>query len=314
MSEKPEQQPESDQEPVPVGEISQQPSAFENFLDANQKKLIIGGIIIIVALVAYVVVDGLAKNTLENNSAAVSAARTVPELETQASEKAGTNAGGTALIHKARLQWEDLQQAEAVKTLESFLSDYPEHPAYASGLASLASYHQNMGEVEKAKEYYSKAVEENAAVSSIALISLGDIARNEGDDEAAKAFYDKASSEYGELHANIKGLAERHAKLLGVEAPTKVQPTPPAPKTPTPGAPNPGVPSNPVKVDPLPKAPDTGAPKPPTPVVPKTPTPGGTPKPDPVKPAPDKPVEPAPKTQEGEKPEKPKAPSDPFSN
>ena len=185
MSEKPEQQPQPDQAPSPIGEISQEPSSFEAFLDAHQKKLIIFGIFIIIALVAYVVGDGLKQQKLENYSAEVSAARTLPELEAQASEKAGTNAGGTALLREAQLQWRDLQQPEAIETLESFVSEYPDHPAFASGLASLASYQHRMGNLQAAKENYGKAVEEKAAISSMALIYLGDIARGEGNDEAA---------------------------------------------------------------------------------------------------------------------------------
>lgn len=298
MSEKPEEQPEPNQAPAPVGEISQEPSAFEAFLDANQKKLIIAGIILIIALVAYVVVDGLKEKELQNNSAAVSAARTVPELEEQATDKAGSNAGGTALLHKARLQWKDLQQAEAIKTLETFISDYPDHPAFASGLASIASYHHNMGSIEEAKSYYLKAAEEKAAVSSLALISLGDIARNEGDEESAKSYYDRASAEFGEIHNSIRTLAERHSKLLGVAAPAEVKPAPPAPKTPTTPK-TPAVPSKPVKVDPLPDAPDQ--PKKPVSNTPKAPTPAV-------------PADPKPSTPAPPKPGKPAAPSDPFSN
>ena len=297
MSEKPEQQPQPDQAPSPIGEISQEPSSFEAFLDANQKTLIIGGIIVIIALVAWVVIDGLKKQQLQNHSAEVSAARTLPELEAEASKKAGTNAGGTALLRKAQLQWKDLQQPEAIETLEAFVSEYPDHPAYASGLASLASYQHKMGNFEGAKENYGKAVEEEAAISSMALIYLGDIARGEGNDEAAGEYYDRASSEYGDIHANIRKIAERHSKLLGVSSPTEVKPAPPAPK--------PGTASEPVKADPLPTEPDL----PENPVVPETP--------NPVVPDPSKPVvpeTPKPVTPADPKPKPPVVSPDPPSN
>ena len=312
MSEKSEQQPQPDQAPSPIGEISQEPSSFEAFLDANQKKLIIAGIILVIALVAYVVSDGLKQQELENYSAEVSAARTLPELEAQASEKAGTNAGGTALLRKAQLQWRDLQQPEAIETLKSFVSEYPDHPAYASGLASLASYQHKMGNLEGAKENYGKAVEEKAAISSMALIYLGDIARGEGNDEAAGKYYDRASSEYGDIHANIRQIAERHSKLLGVSAPTEVMPAPPAPK---PGA---GTVSKPVKVDPLPTNPDSpikpAVPESPDPVVPESPksvTPADQ---KPAHPEDPKPTDPQPPVPEDPKPETPAASADSPSN
>ena len=302
MSEKPEQQPQPDQAPSPIGEISQEPSSFEAFLDANQKKLIIAGIMLIIALVAYVVIDGLKQQELENHSAEVSAARTLAQLEAQASEKAGTNAGGTALLREAQLQWKDLQQPEAIKTLESFVSEYPDHPAFASGLASLASYQHKMGNLEAAKENYGKAVEEKAAISSMALIYLGDIARGEGNDEAAGEYYDRASSEYGDIHANIRQIAERHSKLLGVSAPIEVKPAPPAPK--------PGAASKPVKVDPLPTNPDL----PEKPVVTEAPVPVVPADPKPAPPQDPKPVDPKPPIPEDPKPETPNAPADPPSN
>ena len=304
MSEKSEQQPQPDQAPSPIGEISQEPSSFEAFLDAHQKKLIIFGIFIIIALVAYVVGDGLKQQKLENYSAEVSAARTLPELEAQASEKAGTNAGGTALLRKAQLQWRDLQQPEAIETLESFVSEYPDHPAYASGLASLASYQHKMGNLEGAKENYGKAVEEEAAISSMALIYLGDIARGEGNDEAAGEYYDRASSEYGDIHANIRQIAERHSKLLGVSTPTEVKPAPPAPK--------------PVKVDALPTNPDLPkkpvVPEAPDPVVPEAPKPVTPAAPKPALPGDPKPVDPKPPVPEDPKPETPAASEDSPSN
>ena len=310
MSEKPEQQPQPDQAPSPIGEISQEPSSFEAFLDANQKKLIIAGIILIIALVAFVVIDGLKQQQLENDSAEVSSARTLTELEVQASEKAGTNAGGTALLRKAQLQWRDLQQSEAIETLESFVSEYPEHPAYASGLASLASYQHRMGNLKGAKENYGKAVEEKAAISSMALIYLGDIARSEGNDEAAGEYYDRASSEYGDIHANIRQVAERHSKLLGVSAPTEIKPAPPAPK--------PEAVSNPVKVDPLPTNPDLLkkpiVPEAPDPVVPEAPKSVTPADPKSALPKDPKPVDPKPPVPEDPKPETPADSANPPSN
>ena len=297
MSEKPEQQPQPDQAPSPIGEISQEPSSFEAFLDAHQKTLIIGGIIVIIALVAWVVIAGLKQQQLENHSAEVSAARTLSELEAEASEKAGTNAGGTALLRKAQLQWRDLQQPGAIETLEGFVSEYPDHPAYASGLASLASYQHKMGNLGGAKENYGKAVEEKAAISSMALIYLGDIARGEGNDEAAGEYYDRASSEFGDIHANIRQIAERHSKLLGVSSPTEVKPAPPAPK--------PVTASEPVKVDPLSTNPDL----PKNPVVPETPDPVASDPPKPVVPEAPNPVTPA-----NPKPKPPVASPDPPSN
>ena len=159
-----------------------------------------------------------------------------------------------------------------------------------------------MGNLEAAKENYGKAVEEKAAISSMALIYLGDIARGEGNDEAAGEYYDRASSEYGDIHANIRQIAERHSKLLGVSAPIEVKPAPPAPK--------PGAASKPVKVDPLPTNPDL----PEKPVVPEAPVPVVPADPKPAPPQDPKPVDPKPPIPEDPKPKTPNAPADPPSN
>ncbi len=115
-------------------------------------------------------------------------------------------------------------------------------------------------------------------------------------------YYDRASSEYGDIHANIRQIAERHSKLLGVSAPIEVKPAPPAPK--------PGASSKPVKVDPLPTNPDL----PEKPVVPEAPVPVVPADPKPALPQDPKPVDPKPPIPEDPKPETPNAPADPPSN
>ena len=232
MSEKTAPQPDSG--PSPIGEISQEPSAFEAFLDANQKKLVIIGILIILCLIGYVIYDGLGKLSAKNAAADVAAARGVPELDAVSKTHAGTNAGGSALILKAQSLWQDQQQQEAVDTLQSFVSDYSDHPALGSAYASLGSYHQQMGKLDEARTAYQSSTETNSAASSLALISLGDLARSAGDDEAAKGFYDRVAAEYEDSHFQSKLMARQRLELIGVNAPTEKVPEPPKPATPAP--------------------------------------------------------------------------------
>ena len=242
MSDKNDAQPAG--APSPIGEISQEPSKFEAFLDANQKKLVLLGIIAILGLIAYVVYDGLREKGAREDAAVVSAARTVPELEAAAKELDGSNAGGSALILKAEKQWDDQQQQQAISTLEDFISKYPEHPALGNALASLGSYYQVKFEKDKAIEAFKKSAELKTSASSLALLSLGDIALSEGDGEAAKGYYDRIITEF-ESHLQVKGLAQQRLKLIGVKAPTEKAPEPPKP---TPGAPNQGAVSKPIQI------------------------------------------------------------------
>ena len=233
MSENNEQSP--DNGPSPIGEISQEPSAFEAFLDANQKKLIIIGILAILCLVGYVVVTGLEKKAKEDAAAAVANARTGPEYQAISQEYAGKNAGGSAILLKSQLLWGDQQQQEAIEALETFVSEYPDHPAVGSAYASLGSYQQQLKKFDEAKEAFQKAANSESAVSSLALLSLGDLALQAGEDENAEEIYKKIVSEYESSHLQVKLMAQNRLKLINVESPTEKQSEPPQP-TITPGA------------------------------------------------------------------------------
>ena len=99
MSEnKPNQQ---ETEATPIGEISQEPSALDAFLDANQKKLVIIGIAGALALVLYVIISGLSRKATADDSAAAAAAfasGSVPELDAASKELSGTPSGGSTCL------------------------------------------------------------------------------------------------------------------------------------------------------------------------------------------------------------------------
>jgi tetratricopeptide (TPR) repeat protein len=246
MSEKTAPQPDSGASPI--GEISQEPSAFDAFLDANQKKLMIVGILAILGIIGYVIFDGLRKLSAKNAAGEVAAARTVPEFDTVSKDHEGTNAGGSALILKSQLLWDDQQKEEAIKALESFISSYPEHPAIGNAYASLGSYQQQLGNIEGAKAAYEKSAETTSSASSLALLSLGDLARSAGNGEEAKAYYDRIVAEYEDSHFHVKSMARDRLKLIGVNAPTEKAPEPPKPDLP------PSVSSEPMIIPGLPSA------------------------------------------------------------
>ena len=228
--------------PSPIGEISQEPSALESFLDANQKKLLMVGILVILILVGYVIYDGLREMSIRDEAATVAAAKTVPEYEKVSQEMAGKTTGGTALLLKTELLWQDQQQQEALSTLQDFISSYPEHPALGSAYARLGSYHQQLGNTAEAKEAFNKTVETQSATSSWALLSLGDLAREAGENDEAKSFYERIINEYETSHFQVKALARERLKMVGVTSPTEKAPEPeekPEPPKPVKPAPAP---------------------------------------------------------------------------
>ena len=229
MSDKSDQKPA--EAPSPIGEISQEPSALETFLDANQKKLVLIGILAILILVGYVIYEGIREIGIKNDSADVSGANTVPEYEEVIQNLKDGNAKGSAILLKSQLLWEDQQQQEALTALKEFISSFPDHPAIGSAHAKLGSYQQQLGNLDEAKAAFQEAAETKSAASSLALLSLGDIARQAGKNDEAKALYDRIIAEYEESHFQVKSLARDRIELIGVEGPTEKAPAPP--KTPT---------------------------------------------------------------------------------
>jgi tetratricopeptide (TPR) repeat protein len=255
MSENNEQSP--DNGPSPIGEISQEPSAFEAFLDANQKKLILLGILAVLCLVIYVVFTGLGKKAEEEAAAAVAKARSDSDYEAVSQEYEGKNAGGSAILLKSQLLWGDQQQQEAIEALEAFISKYPEHPAAGSAYASLGSYQQQLKRLDKAKEAFQNAVDSESAASSLALLSLGDLELQAGEDEKAEGFYKKIISEYESSHLQVKSMAQDRLKLINVKSPTEKKSEPSQP-TITPEAATspitvPGITPNPLPKTPTPE-------------------------------------------------------------
>lgn len=270
MSEKSDPKPE--QGPSPIGEISQEPSALEAFLDANQKRLLIIGILAVLCLVGYVIVTGLQTKAKRDAAADVAAGRTVPEYDALSKTYEGDVAGGTALLLKSQLLWSDQQQQEAITAIEDFISKYPEHPAFGDAHTTLGSYLKDTEKLEEAKAAFEKAAETKSATSSIALLSLGDLALQAGNGDQAKEYYDRVITEFGTTHLQAKGLAQERIKLIGVNPPVERMPEPPKPTGPA-GATTPpaGFPGNiPSSVQPAPLKPTT-FPVAPTPGLPVAP-------------------------------------------
>ncbi len=268
MSENNEQSP--DNGPSPIGEISQEPSAFEAFLDANQKKLILLGILAVICLVVYVIWTGLGRKDEEEAAAAVAKARTSPDYELVSQEYDGKSAGGSAILLKSQLLWGDQQQQEAIEALETFVSKYPEHPAVGSAYASLGSYQQQLKRLDKAKEAFKEAVDSESAASSLALLSLGDLELQAGEDENAEGIYKEIISKYESSHLQVKSMAQARLKLINVKSPTEKK-SEPAQPTITPEAT-----TSPITVPGITPAPTPEISKP----VEKTPQPEAAPEPE----------------------------------
>lgn len=288
-----------------LGEISQGPSAFEQFLDRNQKNLIILSIAIALGVAVFLVYQGIATSKERSAGADLVKAEDLAALQNLIKEYPATAAAGTANLALAERQWTEGQQATAVETLKAFIANNAKHPAVPSAKVSLAAKLKEQGKTDEAKAIFLDLSEapESRFLAPYALISLGDLARAAGNLEDAEKSYQKAKTVLpGNSFSNT--IDQRLANLKA-KAPVEIDP-PPAPpaNAGTPGAPNLPTPGSPA----IPGLPPAGKDTSDTDVPPVNFVPGGAPTP----PAPaEKPVDPPAAGTPAETPAPPAAPAAP---
>jgi predicted negative regulator of RcsB-dependent stress response len=296
--------------PAPLAEIAQGPNAFEQFLDRNQKNLIILAVLIAVGVAALVVYRGIEKSRQETAGAALNKAEDLAALQAVINEHAGTTAASSAAILLADRQWTDGQQDTAIETLRNFISSNPQHPALPTAQASLGSKLMIQGKSADASRIFQEIVDDPKArfIAPYALISLGDIAKLAGDLAKAEASYKRVQTDFPE--SNFMQSAKRRIDNLKAKPPVEVDP-PPAPKAetppapPAPEAPAPAPPAPKAETPPAPPVPPAPAPAPPAPTAETPPAPPAPEAPTPAPPAPKAETPPAPPVPEASAPAPP---------
>ncbi|MEM1084515.1 MAG: tetratricopeptide repeat protein [Verrucomicrobiota bacterium] len=186
------------QDPSPIAEISHGPSAFETFLDQNQKKLILLGVLIALGMGAWVVKEGMQDGAYLAAGNDLTAASDLASLEEVVKNHANTPSAASASVLLSDAQWEQGQQDASIATLEAEIAANPEHPATAPARARLAARLHEQGKTEEAKAAYQAILDQPTAAyfGPYALISLGHIAKAEGDLEKAETLYTQAREGY----------------------------------------------------------------------------------------------------------------------
>ena len=240
------------QPPVPLAEISQGPSAFEMFLDRNQKNLIILAILLVLATAAFVVYRGIEQGRQKSAGAALIGAADIASLESIVTDHENTQAAFSAKILLADKQWQEGKRDSAIETLRKFIDSNPKHPALPTASAGLASKLMAQGKAAEATEIFQSLVDDPKArfIAPYALISLGDIAQSAGDTDRAELSYNRVKTDFAD--SNFVDLATRRISNLKAKAPVEIDP-PPAPE-PAPGTPDsPGTPGDPgFQIQPVP--------------------------------------------------------------
>jgi tetratricopeptide (TPR) repeat protein len=200
-------------------------------MDRHQRALIILFIGLVLAAVAYIIIDGLKDGAEKQAGAALVAATDLASYQATAKQHPDTLAGGSAMIISAQLQWDDGQQEASVKTLNDFLTRYPDHPGRPSAMASLGTRLIRLDRSEEAAGNFRKILEDPKAqyLAPLALISLGDIDWKAGKIEEAEASYKRVATDYSE--SPFAYSANRRMSLLRAEQPVAIDARPvPAPE------------------------------------------------------------------------------------
>ena len=232
--------------PVPLAEIAQGPNAFEQFLDRNQKNLIILAVLITIAVAALVVYRGIEKSRQETAGAALIKADNLTALQSVINEHAGTTAAASAAILLAERQWTDGQKDASIDTLRKFIAGHADHPGLPAAQASLGAKLMIQGKSAEATKIFQALIDDPKSryIAPYALISLGDIAKLGGDLKQAEASYNRVKNEFSE--SSFADTAKRRVASLKAKPPVEVEPPPPPkpesseiPSVLTPGTPPP---------------------------------------------------------------------------
>ncbi len=219
---------DSNADPKPIAEISHGPSAFEQFLDKNQKLLIGLGVVLAIAAGAWVVKDGIDRGAREDGGNALVDAETTEELKAVVENHAATPAAGSAAVLLSDRQWEEGQQSASLETLRTEIAARPEHPATIPARARLAARLREMGETAEATTQLEQLIADPTAdwIAPYALVSLAEIARAEGDAAKAESYLEEAREKYP-MTAFSNSIQEA-ARFVDFTMPTEVEaPAPP---------------------------------------------------------------------------------------
>lgn len=218
--------------PTPLAEITQGPSKFEEFLDRNQKLLLVLVILIALGAAAFVVYRGIEQGRQETAGAALINAQDLEDLKSVVEDHSGTQAAKSATVLLAEAQWSQDLKEDSIATLEAFLADEAEHPAAPTAKASLAAKWMIQGKSAEAVTLFEELVDDPQArhLAPYALICIGDIARSAGDNSRAEDAYSRAVAEYDA--SDYAGIANKRLRDLKAQPPVEIDPPAPEPDIP----------------------------------------------------------------------------------
>lgn len=214
---------------VAIGEIQHGPSKAEIFFEKNLKLLILGALLLVIAVAAFVIVRQLNTAKAQEAGSALVSAETPEALRKVTQDFEGSPSAISAQLMLAQQLWSEGKEEEGLETYRSLEASGEDHPAVVDARFALATIERSQGNLEKAEELFQKILGDSTAqhLHPMALISLGDLAKAAGDDEKAKGYYNRKLEDYSDFID--QGYTVNRLNLVGVDSPEKVGP-PPAPE------------------------------------------------------------------------------------
>ena len=215
--------------PIPIAEIEQGPSKFEEFLDKNQKKLVILAILIFLGVLAYVFMSGLEKKKAADAGAAFMQATDEESFNKIITDHSSSPAAGTAAIAIAQLRTTDDDRTAA---LNHFIDTYPDHPGVPAKLLELALIQINAGKNSDAENTLNKLIsnDKSAFLAPRAKIALADIAASQNELEKAEQIYteikESKNAHFSDIAAQRLTYLKAKDPVLVTKKPEEIVPTP----------------------------------------------------------------------------------------
>lgn len=195
---------DQDLEPKPLAQITIGPTAFEEFLDRNQGRLIFAAILLVLIGAGVIVAHNMRSDFEAEAAAAVTACydEVTGKYDPAALSKVRTEyndtpAAETATYLHAMTLWDDGRTDDSLKEMESFVTTYPDGPLHNQAAFILAGRELQSGKKEKAQQYFELVSNSGDAVfAPVALMTMGDMASLAGEKEKAKGYYEEVRVKY----------------------------------------------------------------------------------------------------------------------
>lgn len=210
MANEPDPAPSPNPSQVPVATIEHDNSQVEDFLEQHKSKLILAGVAVLVAVVAWVGIKFAKESGFSEAAGALTGAETIEELRGVIKEYPDIVVAGTASLFIIDQLQKEEKADEAYTALKDFVASHPDHPLYPKGLSDLGLQEHVKGDLEEAVSLLRKASTREAFIAHPALLRLGDAitaqgleAMQNGDVETAKSLFSEAQVVYENLEERV---------------------------------------------------------------------------------------------------------------